>query len=149
MPFLLVLAVLFAATPAAAQTSTEPGAEVERVIQALFDAMRAADGAAAEALFHPEARLQSVSGGAGSPALRSTPIADFLAAVGTPRDEMWDEKIDGLEVRVDGDLATAWMTYRFYRGTTFSHCGVNAVQLFRDAGDWRIIQIADTRRTER
>jgi hypothetical protein len=49
---------------------------------------------------------------------------------------------------VDGPLATAWMDYTFHVGERFSHCGVNAFQLFRSDDGWQIIQIADTRRSE-
>ncbi len=80
--------------------------------------------------------------------LREDAIDAFVAAVGTPHDEVWDERIWNVQVRVDGNLATAWMDYAFYLGERFSHCGVNAFQLFRGPEGWRIIQIADTRRRE-
>ncbi len=147
MRLLLILALVLPATPLAAQLPTTPEAEVEAAIHALFDAMRSGDGDAAGALFHPEARLQSVASGAAGVTLRTSDAADFVAAIGAPRDEVWDEQISGLEIRVDGGLATAWMNYRFYRGDTFSHCGVNAVQLFNGADGWQIIQVADTRAT--
>jgi hypothetical protein len=40
------------------------------------------------------------------------------------------------------------MNYAFFAGDTFSHCGVNAFQLFKGADGWKIFHIADTRRRE-
>src|SRR5690606_40786250 len=60
----------------------EPRAEIAAVVSALFEAMRAGDGTAAAQLFHPEARLQSVSEQNGASSLRSDAIADFIDAVG-------------------------------------------------------------------
>jgi hypothetical protein len=54
----------------------------------------------------------------------------------------------GYEIAVDGALATAWILYQFYVGSTFSHCGVNAFQLFKSKDGWKIIQITDTCRRE-
>jgi len=122
--------------------------EVRTVVDALFDAMRAGDGEALSALLHPDARLQTVGLRDGEPALRTEAIDAFVLAIGAPREEVWDERISDFEARVDGDLAAAWMYYRFYVGERFSHCGVNAMQLFRTADGWRITQITDTRRLE-
>ena len=148
----LMLAVLLAtaagAGSAAAQAAT-PEQEVKAVVDRLFSAMRAADSAAVHALFHPQARLQTTAVRQGEPVLRTDSIEAFLRAVGTPHTEVWDERVSNLEIRTDGELATAWMDYAFYLDNRFSHCGVNALQLFRtkDRG-WQIIQIIDTRRRE-
>lgn len=120
---------------------------VEETVRDLFDAMREADSASARALFHPDARLSGPVEKEGEVLLRSSPVGGFVEAIGGAEEE-WDERISGLEVRVDGRLATAWMDYVFYLGDELSHCGVNAVQLYRSGDGWRIFQIADTRRTE-
>jgi hypothetical protein len=123
-------------------------AEVRAVVEALFDAMRAGDGEALRMLFHPESRLQTVGTKDGVAVLRTETVEEFVRAVAAPRDEVWDERISGFEARVDGDLATAWMEYRFYVGDRFSHCGVNAFQFVRTPEGWRITQLTDTRRRE-
>lgn len=147
-PGALSLALLLAfATPGRA-AAQNPAAEIEAVVMELFDAMRAADGPKAAALFHPDARLQSVGEQNGRPTLRTQPIAGFVEAVGQARDIVWDERIENLEIRIDGRLATAWMNYTFYLDDDLSHCGVNSVQLFHGDQGWQIIQIVDTRRFE-
>ena len=50
-------------------------------------------------------------------------------------------------VHIDGPLATVWVDYWFFAGPRFSHCGVDAFQLVKGAGRWRIFSIVDTRRT--
>jgi hypothetical protein len=142
---LLVVAV--APPTARAQAPSGDAAAVEEVVRGLFDAMRAADSAAARDLFHPGASLTGPVEKEREVTLRSTPVKAFLDAMGGAEAE-WDERIRNLEVRVDADLATAWMDYTFYHGGELSHCGVNAFQLYRSADGWKIFQIADTRRRE-
>ncbi|HEU0014473.1 MAG TPA: DUF3224 domain-containing protein [Longimicrobium sp.] len=143
---LLLLAAAGGARPLAAQPSAED--EVRQVVVRLFDAMRAGDSAAVRSVFHPTARLQSAAVRQGVPVLRTDSVEAFVRAVGTPHDTVWDERISNLEVRVDGELATAWMDYAFHVGPRFSHCGVNAFQLFRAADGWKVIQLTDTRRRQ-
>lgn len=143
----LVLAVA-STTPLHAQAPVDGEAGVRQAIGELFDGMRRGDSTAVRAVFHPEARMLSAAVQDGEPVLRAGSIDDFVRAVGTPHAEVWDERIDDLEIEIDDPLATAWMDYRFHLGETFSHCGVNAFQLVRTAEGWRVIQITDTRRRE-
>lgn len=129
-------------------TAQNPADEVRAVVTGLFEAMRTADGARAAALFHSDARLLSVAERDGQPVLSTTPAGDFVRAIGAPRTEVWNERISGLEIRVAGNMATAWMNYGFFLDERFSHCGVNAFQLFRDPSGWQIVQITDTRRQQ-
>ncbi|HEY0038310.1 MAG TPA: DUF4440 domain-containing protein [Longimicrobium sp.] len=157
-PFPLLLAVLLLAAafaaPARAQAAAGPEAEVRAVIDRMFDAMRRGDGAALGALFHPTARLQSVgvSRQTNEPVLRTDSMAAFVRAVGTPHEAVWDERISDVQIKVDGNFATAWMNYSFYTVTNgtdqLSHCGINAFQFFRGTDGWKVIQITDTRRRE-
>jgi hypothetical protein len=59
-----------------------------------------------------------------------------------------NEKLNGYEIKVDGDLASAWTPYEFYVGEEFSHCGVNSFQLLKTADGWKIFHIVDTRRKD-
>ena len=154
----LALALLFIAPAAWAQTATttvvrSPADEVRRTVEKLFDGMRAGDSTAVRATLHPEARFQSVVPGEGGGVRLVDGSADrFVEAVGTPHDAVWDEQIGDVEVRLDAGLAMAWMTYRFYLGERFSHCGVNSMQLVIDTAapdrTWRIVNLIDTRRTD-
>lgn len=131
-------------------TVTAQSAEesVKSTIQLLFDGMRAADSASVKKTFASEARLLTVVEQEGETRLREAPLSSFLEAVGSPRDEVWDERILDYQIRVDDRMATAWTPYEFYRDDTFSHCGVNAFQFYLSSEGWKIIQITDTRRKE-
>lgn len=155
--FLIGCTTAPAAGPVAAPVATAPlaepatsaeAAEVRATIDRLFDGMRRADSTAVRAAFHPEARLMTIGVRQGAPVLAGVSVDAFVRAVGTPHDDVWDERISNVEIRVDGNLATAWMDYSFYTGETFSHCGVNAFQLFRGPEGWKVFHIADTRRRE-
>jgi hypothetical protein len=143
------VALVLAAAPRSttAQTSGSE-AEVLAVVERLFGGMRAADSSSVRSTLAHEARLLSVAEGEEGPALKSESMDGFVAAVGTPHEETWDERTWDPEVRIDGRLATVWVRYAFYLGETFSHCGVDAFQLFDGPEGWKIFQIADTRRRE-
>lgn len=146
----LVLVVLAGAgaAPAGAQ---HPGPEREAVlatVHRLFDGMRTGDSAAVRSSFHPAALLATALERPGGPLVRIDTLDAFVRAVGTPRDEVWDERISGTEVRIDGPLASVWTEYAFYAGERLSHCGVDAFQLARGADGWRILALTDTRRRE-
>jgi hypothetical protein len=126
-------------------------AEVVAVVQRLFDGMRAGDSTVVRSVFHPQARLVNASRGAdGAVRLRVESSVDgFVKAVGTPHAAVWDERFWNEKVEIDGPLASVWVDYAFYAGDTFSHCGIDHFLMVRgDDGGWRILSLADTRRTE-
>lgn len=141
---LAVLALAGAASPAAAQSETEA---VLAPVRQLFDAMRSRDTAALRAAFHPEARLVTTREYQGETQVRVGTIDGFVGGVGAAPVTL-DERVWDVEVRVDASLATVWAKYDFVAGGEFSHCGVDAFQLVRVAGAWKIIAIADTQRRE-
>jgi len=121
---------------------------IENTIIQLFDAMRESNMQKAADMFHEQLQLKTVvNRGAGAELINSSG-AEFLEAIGLPKEEPWDEHYSNLEIRIDGDLATAWMDYRFYRGEKFSHCGVNAIKFIRAETGWKMFSITDTRRSE-
>jgi hypothetical protein len=151
-----VLGLSLAAIPAtvAAQAAKAPSrsadsAAVLRVAESVFDAMRKRDTVMLKAAFAPDARLTTAAAARdGSPRIMSEKLESFVTALSQPSDSVWDEKTFEHEVRIDGNLATAWMEYDFYLGTRFSHCGVDAFQLARFAEGWKIVALADTRQRE-
>ncbi len=130
-------------------TSASDHEAVMRTVKRLFDGMRAGDSAMVRSAFDSNPRLVTTMVRNGVPVISTGSVEDFVRAVGTPHDEVWDERISGEIVQVDGPLATVWMRYSFYAGSRFSHCGVNAFELFQRPDGWRITSIADTRRRDR
>jgi len=139
---------LLVLSPAPARAQADDRAAVLATVHRLFDGMRAGDSAAVRAVFHPAALLATAVVRQGAPALQVDTLESFIRAVGTPHGEVWDERIHGEEVRIDGPLASVWAEYSFHSGGRFSHCGVDAFQLARGADGWRIIVLSDTRRRE-
>lgn len=123
-------------------------ADVLAVVRRLFDGMRAGDSAIVRSVFDANARLVSADDRDGQPLVQVRTADTFVAAVGRPHDAVWDERIWGTEVRIDGNLASVWTRYAFYLGDRFSHCGVDAFHLVRRAEGWKIVDLADTRRRE-
>ncbi|HEX6038688.1 nuclear transport factor 2 family protein [Longimicrobium sp.] len=137
---------IFVAAPATAQSEDE--AAVRAVVTRLFDGMRAGDGSVFAQVFTPDARLQTAAVRRdGTPVLGSMAVDSFAAMVSQPRDFVLDERIDAWDVRMDGPLAVVTVDYSFYAGPRFSHCGIDAFQLFKSAEGWKIFQLTDTRRT--
>lgn len=119
----------------------------EATVRTLFKAMHDGDSTIASQVFAENATLNSVfTTKTGEQMVKEGDVAGFIDAIGTPHEEVWDERISNLSVKMDGDLAHAWMDYSFYLGSNFSHCGVNAMHLVRKDEEWKILQIVDTRR---
>ncbi len=144
----LLLASLSVAAPAAAQQAPDREA-ILAVTKRLFDGMRAGDSATVRSVFHPKVFMASAFVRQGTPTLSLDGAVDgFVKAVGTPHAEVWDERVANEVVHQDGTLATVWMDYTFYLGTKLSHCGVDAFIIAKEASDWKIISLVDTRRRE-
>jgi hypothetical protein len=121
--------------------------EIKEVIRQLFDAMRKADKAKAQAVFRTEAILQTVFiNKEGITVVKEESLKEFIDAVGTAREDLWDERILSYEIKSDGLIATAWTPYKFYVNDKFSHCGNNAFVLVKTQNGWKISSIIDTRR---
>ncbi|MFP4093374.1 MAG: nuclear transport factor 2 family protein [Cyclobacteriaceae bacterium] len=122
--------------------------DVKTVIEQLFDGMRAADSSMVSPLFASNAVLFTIVEKDDKVMLPQLAVENFLNAVGTARNEVWDERILAYDIKVDEKLASAWTPYEFYRGKEFSHCGVNTFQLYKSQEGWKIISITDNRRKD-
>jgi hypothetical protein len=141
--YTLALVGLMCAGVAVAQTgpTTDP---VTAVVEKLFVAMRASDTAATRAAFVPSGRVIPIQPGAAVGAGLS--VDQFVAFVG--RSQSWIERIWSPSQRVSGPLADLWFEYDVYKGATFDHCGVNAVQLQQTSDGWKIVSMAFTNVTQ-
>jgi hypothetical protein len=116
-------------------------------IETLFDGMRAGDSSAVSKVFRSDATMQSVSKDReGNTRISQGSLSGFKNAVGTPRNDMLDERVGKIQINIDENLATAWVPYSLYVGDSFSHCGVNSFQFVKTVDGWKAISIVDTRR---
>jgi hypothetical protein len=144
MKAILILLMLF---PFLAFSQKEAKKEVRQVIDQLFEGMRKGDSSMVRKTLLPNATLNtSFVNTKGEAKLHQDSITSFLNAIGTPHTEIWDERLLSCEIKVDDNLATVWTKYAFYADNVYSHEGVNAFQLVRLNGVWKILIITDTRR---
>jgi Putative lumazine-binding len=144
---LTLVALLVACNCLLAQSNEENA--VKLPIQQLFEAMKKSDSTMLTQMMAPGARLETViKSKSGDISVKSDPISQFVAAVGKAPIGALDERLSSMEIKVDAELATAWTPYEFYYNGKFSHCGVNAFQLVKLNGSWKILSIIDTRRRE-
>jgi hypothetical protein len=126
------------APPAASAGAGEEKAVIAAV-QRFFDTMAACDAAGMRAVLEPEGRFFRLAKGPdGADAIRNSSNAEFLARLG-PCPERFLERMWEPQVRVHQGLATLWAPYDFWRGATFSHCGIDAFDLVKTASGWKIV----------
>jgi hypothetical protein len=135
--------------PRATLAAQSPGRDsVLATVQQAFDLMRRRDTAGMRQLFDSTARLIGVRDTTTAPRPRT--VSQFLASVAsTPDDRVSDERMFDPEVRIDGPVAQVWTYYAFRSGTTFTHCGTDAVSLIRAGGAWKIVSFIWSVRRER
>jgi predicted YcjX-like family ATPase len=133
-------------TVSKAQTAVD---SVKMTIDNMFRAMKTADSALLRQCFADSAIMQTIAKDrTGAIVVKNESATDFIRLIGTLAKNAADERITYDVVRVDGPLATAWTSYKFYLNGQFSHCGVNSFQLVRIRGAWKIQYIIDTRRKQ-
>jgi hypothetical protein len=122
--------------------------EVLKTVENLFLAMETSDSTLASSLFTKDAQLHTVLKGENGQTVRRTmPASRLVSAFGSEKDEVWREPIWDEVVRIDGNLASVWVKYAFYRDNSLSHCGVDAFLLVKD-DTWKIFSLADTRNND-
>ena len=140
---LLVAAIAFA--PALGAQDVE--AAVEAAIMQVFEGMHTANPDMVRAVFAPNARFAVISTGNDRAVIASQSVDGWIEGIGRSAGR-WDEQVYDLDIDVDGDMASAWVPYTFYLDGAVRHCGINSIELLRDADGWKVTQLSDTRRTE-
>jgi hypothetical protein len=144
--FLLVGIVLFTVTTGRSQTAVD---SIKATIINLFTAMRSSNGRSLGRLFTDSAIMQTVARDkTGETIVKTEKLIDFANIINSMPKGAADERISFDVVQVDGPLAIAWTSYKFYLSGQFSHCGVNSFQLVRQSGQWKIQYLIDTRRKQ-
>lgn len=147
MKALLLFSLLGLHSISWSQADSSDHSAIRTVIDQLFDGMRSGDSSLVRFVFHADARAYTSIQNDGVFQLHSGSIDEFVGAVGTPHDEVWDERISNVQLDVDGGIAQVWMDYSFYLGNRLNHFGVNAFQLVKTDEGWKIIHLMDTRKS--
>lgn len=141
---LLTLILIPVLTAAYSQAITGPDCdegEIVRATERFFHGMNTGDTSVLRSLMHPECRMSGVAKD-----VRVRPGSAFVRMIGQIAPGSIEERIGSIEVRCDGEVATARMYYRFLIGDSISHCGENYFQWLRSPAGWQVIAVADTRR---
>jgi len=143
---LVAAAVALLATPVQAQNPDEKAAMA--TIERMFEGMRTADTVMVRAAFADGARFAMVGTRAEPGKIAFQPVDGWIRSIGGSN-KRWDERVYDAQIRVDGNIAQAWTPYAFYLDNALRHCGVNSIELLKDAsGAWKITQLSDTQRRE-
>lgn len=144
--FLLAFAVAAPALACAQPTSNRDEGAVQAAIDRVFAGMHASDSALVQATFMPDAQLKSVENKQGVVSVRTEEISHLAGAIGKFPKGSLDERLTGMNLKIDGDLATVWTPYEFFTNGKSQYCGANAFTLVRMAQGWKIQAIIDARR---
>ncbi|MBB5706081.1 hypothetical protein [Sphingopyxis panaciterrulae] len=141
---------LCAATPAFAQHEKH-GADAEAqavldTVDRMFDALAAKDPSAMAAVTIADGRATAATIGAdGKEKLHFSTWSEFAGRLpGIPGAPV--EKLVDPHVHVEGPIAMIWSPYVFMLDGKLSHCGVNHVDLVKQNGAWRVLNITWTQR---
>jgi len=145
--FILLTALLFCSMNSSAQSEEADIPGVKKVMHNIFEGMRLGDSSMVSQVFYPGAEFFSAFvSKEGRSVLREGSIQEWLNAIGTPHEKVWNEEWWDPSIRVDGNFAHAWTPYAFYLDDTLSHCGVNSFHFIKDEdGNWKIFHATDTR----
>lgn len=121
---------------------------IKNTIATFFEGLQNGDTITVNKAIHKDLTMQTIFvNKEGKSILNSESRAHFLKAIsGKKKEDIWFEKLLSYTIQVDENLATVWTPYEFYFNQKFSHCGVNAFQLFNNGENWEIISIIDTRK---
>lgn len=152
MSYLFTSFGLFVAVSTFAQnmlTSDTDEAAVKTTIKLMFDGMRKGDSTQVKNTLMPGATLHTIAKSKeGAVSVHNEDVGKFAASVVKYPAFTLDERLSGIEIKIDADLATAWTPYVFYFQDKKSHCGVNAFTLVKVNSNWKIQSIIDTRRKD-
>jgi hypothetical protein len=139
--------LLIVSTSCFAQDQSAEKEAIKKTISALFDGMRKSDSSLLKTAFDKSAVFHTVFNlpNGETKLINEEKLQDFAKAVSTPHQGVWDERITIDDIRMSGNLASVWASYKFYRDAQFSHCGIDSFQLMKTANGWKIIYVVDTR----
>ena len=139
---------LFLGFSAFAQSQQE--AEAKKVVTDFFEAFHKQDSVALRNMAHPTIKMQSIATNAeGVSKVSTSNYGDFLRSIASiPATTKFEEKLHSFDVTVNGPLANVTTPYSFLVNGNFSHCGVNSFTMVKEAGEWKIVYLIDTRTKE-
>jgi archaellum component FlaG (FlaF/FlaG flagellin family) len=141
---ILFFIILFCLSESTFAQSEEENA-IKSVITQLFNGMQKHDSTLIRTYFHTSARMQVISENRKTGLVEiktQNTIDNFVKNIGNlPLSSQIEERALNMEIRIDGQLATAWTKYEFLRNGTISHCGIDAFQFYKSNEGWKILTL--------
>jgi hypothetical protein len=125
----------------------QDGAAARAAVDRMFEGMRTADSAMVRSTLATDVRFAILDAREGAPTIRVQNVDGWVRGI-AGSGGAWNEQIYDVQVLVDGAMASIWAPYTFYLDGAISHCGINSIELLRDADGWKVTQISDTRSSE-
>ncbi len=149
MKFLISLALIAVTTNTIAQREFTKS-DAQNVIDTFFKGFHKGDTALMKTVMIKELPTQTVfTDREGNNRVVDGSVQQFIEAIANrPKDQVWEEKLLGYEIQIDGNLAHVWTPYEFWLNGNFSHCGANAFTLGKTNEGWKILHLIDSRRRE-
>jgi hypothetical protein len=124
--------------------------KIKNTINAFFQGFHKQDSIAIRKTVTLEIRMHTIGKSKqGEDSVSTVSFDNFVRSiVQIPDSVHFEERLMSFSIQVDGSMAHAWIPYEFWVNETFSHCGVNSFQLFKEGETWKILSIMDTRRKE-
>jgi hypothetical protein len=114
-------------------------------VNALLDSWRQGDSAKSDRVLHKDFRLTTYQGEGADRRVNVEDRASLMNTLKHLPSGVWDDRLKDVRVRVGSNgLAIVTARYLFSAGGKPSHCGLVAMQLYREADEWRIISFSDT-----
>jgi len=132
-----------------AMTTQAQNQEVQQTIETFFKGFHSRDSLAIQKVCSDKMGLQSIAENAKGSQLSTEAAAKFYKSIASiPKTMQFEERLLSHTIHIDGNLAIDWSPYEFYVNYKLSHSGVNVFTLYKENGQWKIINIVDTRRRE-
>ncbi|WP_373056086.1 nuclear transport factor 2 family protein [Zunongwangia sp. H14] len=121
-----------------------------KLVEDFFVAFHKKDTAALRQFAHPDIVMRSVAvDTAGGNTVTAESYTEFLKSMASiPKSTKFEERLHSIAVHASGELASVLAPYSVYVNEELRHCGVDSFQLVKVGEDWKILYLADTRRTE-
>ena len=147
--FFLFFFITFFSLSAFSQSSADDVTAIRATIALFFEGFHERNEAKMKSVLDDQTVFHSMDERGEVTQLRAISIEQFLkAVVSRPDNPRWEERLHEFTIEVDGSIAQAWVSYSFWLGGSFSHCGIDAFTLFKKDQAWVISYLIDSRKTE-
>lgn len=124
--------------------------QVKNAVSAFFEAFHARNADGMQKWIHTDALLRRTAPDSTSvQILKEQSFEALIMGIASiPDTTVFEEKLLGFTIQIDGPLAHVWTPYEFWLDNKLHHAGANSIQLFKEANIWKIIYLVDSRTSE-